>query len=71
MTNLTFSIRLVRGDQVRYEVESVDEDRGTVEIQLMFASPSNVSNKIVSYNTLTTSIGIGQTRGLGHPASRV
>jgi hypothetical protein len=61
VTNLTFSIRLVRGDQVRYEVDSVDEDRGTVEIQLMFANPSNVSNKMVSYKTLTSSLGIRQT----------
>jgi hypothetical protein len=52
VTNQTFSIRLIRGEQVRYEVESVNEDRGTVEIQLMFANPANVSNKIVSYENI-------------------
>jgi translation initiation factor IF-1 len=41
-------MRLVRGDEVRYEVESVDEDKGTIEIHLKFANPSNVSNKFVS-----------------------
>jgi hypothetical protein len=61
VTNKTYSIKLVRGDQVRYEVESVDEDKGTIEIHLKFANPSNVSNKFVSYYTLTYSIGIGQT----------
>ena len=64
-------MRLIRGDQVRYEVESVDEDEGTIEMHLMFENPSNVSNKMVSYETLKSSIGIGQTWGLSHPASRV
>jgi hypothetical protein len=54
-------MRLIRGDQVRYEVESVDEDKGTIEMHLMFENPSNVSNKMVSYETLKSSIGIGQT----------
>jgi len=54
-------MRLVRGDQVRYEVESVDEDKGTIEIHLKFANPSNVSNKFVSYYTIKSTIGIGQT----------
>jgi hypothetical protein len=44
---------LLRGEQVRYEVESVNEERGTIEIQLMFENPSNVSNKLVSYIILT------------------
>ena len=49
VTNDTFSIRLLRGEEVKYEVESVSEEEGTVEIKLMFAKPSNVSNKMVSY----------------------
>jgi hypothetical protein len=49
VTNYTFSIRLIRGEQVKYEVESVNEERGTIEILLLFANPSNVSNKMVSY----------------------
>ncbi len=53
VTNETFSIRLLRGEQVRYEVESVSEERGTIEIQLMFADPSNVSNKMVSNANLS------------------
>jgi hypothetical protein len=53
VTNDTFSIRLLRGEQVRYEVESFNEERGTIEIQLMFENPSNVSNKLVSYIILT------------------
>jgi hypothetical protein len=44
---------LLRGEQVRYEVESVNEERGTIEIQLMFENPSNVSKKLVSYIILT------------------
>ena len=48
MTNETFAIRLLRGEEVRYEVESINEERGIVEIQLMFANPANVSNKLVS-----------------------
>ena len=53
MTNETFAIRLLRGEEVRYEVTDVNEDRGTVEIQLLFANPSNVSNKMVSYACLS------------------
>jgi hypothetical protein len=49
VNNETFAIRLLRGEEVRYEVTDVNEDRGTVEIQLLFANPSNVSNKMVSY----------------------
>jgi hypothetical protein len=49
VTNDTFSIRLVRGEEVKYEVESVSEEKGTVEIKLMFSNPSNVSNKMVRY----------------------
>jgi hypothetical protein len=49
VTNDTLSFRLLRGEQVRYIVESVNEERGTIEIQLIFANPSNVSNKMVSY----------------------
>ena len=49
VTNETFAIRLLRGEEVRYEVTDANEDRGTVEIQLLFANPSNVSNKLVSY----------------------
>jgi hypothetical protein len=49
VTNETFAIRLLREEQVRYEVESINEERGTVEIQLLFANPSNVSNKLVCY----------------------
>jgi hypothetical protein len=49
VSNETFAIRLLRGEEVRYEVTDVNEDRGTVEIQLLFANPSNVSNKMVSY----------------------
>ena len=48
VTNETFSIKLVRGDKVRYEVAGVNENRGTIEIKLMFANPSNISNKMVS-----------------------
>jgi hypothetical protein len=61
VTNETFSIRLLRGEKVRYEVAGVNEDRGTVEIQLMFANPSNISNKMVSCDYLTYSTGIRQT----------
>jgi hypothetical protein len=32
-------MRLLRGEEVRYEVESVKEERGTLEIQLMFENP--------------------------------
>ena len=39
VTNITFSMRLLRGEEVRYEVESVDEEKGTLEIQLMFENP--------------------------------
>ena len=53
VTNYTFSIRLIRGEQVKYEVESVNEERGTIEILLLFANPSNVSNKMVSYVILS------------------
>jgi hypothetical protein len=49
VTNETFAIRLLRGEKVRYEVESVNEERGTIEIQLMFANPSNISNKMVRF----------------------
>ena len=49
VTNDTFSIRLLRGEDVRYEVESVSEEKGTVDLQLYFANPANVSNKMVSY----------------------
>jgi hypothetical protein len=52
VTNETFAIRLLREEQVRYEVTDINEDRGTVEIQLLFANPSNVSNKMVSYAKL-------------------
>ena len=52
VNNDTFSMRLLRGEQVRYRVESVNEDRGTVEIQLIFENPSSVSNKMVSYVNL-------------------
>jgi translation initiation factor IF-1 len=48
VTNETFSIKLLRGDKVRYEVAEVNQNRGTVEIKLMFANPSNISNKMVS-----------------------
>ena len=48
VTNETFSMRLIRGDIVRYEVKSVNSERGTLEILLLFANPSNVSNKMVS-----------------------
>jgi hypothetical protein len=48
VTNDTFSIRLLRGEELKYEVESVSEEKGTVEIKIMFAKPSNVSNKMVS-----------------------
>ena len=50
VTNETFSLRLIRGEQVKYEVESIKEERCTVEIQLFFENPSNVSNKMVSYD---------------------
>jgi hypothetical protein len=50
VTNDTFSIRLIRGEEVSYKVESINEEKGTVEIQLLFANPSNVSNKMVSYD---------------------
>jgi hypothetical protein len=53
VTNETFSIRLIRREQVKYEVESVNEERGTIEILLLFANPSNVSNKMVSYIILS------------------
>ena len=56
-TNETFEIRLLRGDKVRYEVESVNEERGTIEIQLMFANPSNVSNKMVIFADLKIFLG--------------
>ena len=48
VTNETFEIRLLRGEQVKYDVTSVNENRGIVEIQLFFANPSTVSNKMVS-----------------------
>jgi translation initiation factor IF-1 len=48
VTNETFSIKLLRGDKVRYEVAEVNQNRGTIEIKLMFANPSNISNKMVS-----------------------
>jgi hypothetical protein len=48
VTNETFAISLLRGEQVKYEVTSVNENRGIVEIQLIFANPSTVSNKMVS-----------------------
>jgi hypothetical protein len=32
-------MRLLRGEEVRNEVESVNEERGTLEIQLMFENP--------------------------------
>ena len=38
-TNNTFSMRLLRGEEVRYVVESADEERGTLELQLMFENP--------------------------------
>ena len=49
VTNETLSIVLLRGDQVRYEVESINEERGTIEIQLLFEDPTSVSNKMVRY----------------------
>ena len=49
VTNKTFSIGLLRGDQVRYEVDSIIKDTGTVEIKLLFADPSSVSNKMVRH----------------------
>ena len=49
VTNETFAIKLLRGEQVTYEVDSVNEMRATVEIKLLFANPSNISNKMVSY----------------------
>ena len=61
VTNDTFAIKLNRGENVRYEVGSVNEERGSVEIQLLFANPSNISNKLVSYASIASSIGTRQT----------
>ena len=57
VSNETFAIKLLRGEQVSYEVESINEERGTVELQLLFANPSNVSNKLVCYAILESSLG--------------
>jgi hypothetical protein len=62
VTNITFSMRLVRGEQVRYEVGFTNDERGTVEIQLLFENPSNVSNKMVSFGSQSF-LGIRQARG--------
>ena len=61
VTNDTFEIKLNRGEKVRYEVGNVIEERGIVEIQLLFANPSNISNKMVSNGKLAFSLGARQT----------
>ena len=71
MTNDTFAIKLNRGENVRYEVGSVNEERGSVEIQLLFANPSNISNKLVSYASIASSIGTRQTWGSSHSVSPI